>query len=269
MSHRSLLIDLLVKLYPRSWLDRYEDEFRAMLEQYRPNLWEGLDIVRGALDAQRRIPMVQIGGSNGQARLPLAFAGALVMPVIVVFVIFVAPLLSVEEDALEFLVLLAPTALLPLVIALHRRFKVRLENTIYSRLVLITGMVGTLALPAAFPIQWVLNQIADGPVEWAGSVYLTLIAFLGIWMVLVCSKALADDLLPKALSVTGMLGGAGWVLWISTILLSMLGVDAPFLAMLGLFFGLLVVPGWSLWAALWLLRRRSPDPADAAAAMDG
>lgn len=263
----SPLIDLLIRLYPRSWRKRYEDEFRAMLEQYRPTLWEGLDILRGALDAQRRTPMIQTGESNKRLRRPLAFAGAVIMPLVVMFAAFFAPLFSVEENASEFLLLLAPTALLPLVIELHRRFSP--ANPTYQRWTVIAGVIGTLAIPAAYPIQWLINQIAGAPVEWTGFVYLALIAFLGIWMLLICLKALADDLLPKALSVTGIVGGAGWVLWISIILVNMLGVKASLLAMLSLFFGILVVPGWSAWMAVWLIRQRPPDPVNAPMAANG
>jgi hypothetical protein len=42
----------LVALYPRTWRDRYEDEFLALLSERPPNPLDRLDIVRGAVDAR-------------------------------------------------------------------------------------------------------------------------------------------------------------------------------------------------------------------------
>jgi hypothetical protein len=56
----------LVRLYPRAWRERYEEEFVAMLEQRPMSLADALDVVLGALDAhldpqvgdERTAPMV-------------------------------------------------------------------------------------------------------------------------------------------------------------------------------------------------------------------
>lgn len=42
----------LVRLYPRSWRDRYEAEFESLLVERPPRLRDRLDIVAGALDAR-------------------------------------------------------------------------------------------------------------------------------------------------------------------------------------------------------------------------
>jgi hypothetical protein len=41
----------LVRLYPRSWRDRYEAELLDLLAQRSPSVRDRLDLVRGALDA--------------------------------------------------------------------------------------------------------------------------------------------------------------------------------------------------------------------------
>jgi hypothetical protein len=41
----------LVRLYPRAWRDRYEDEFLGLITDRPPTLLDRIDIVRGALDA--------------------------------------------------------------------------------------------------------------------------------------------------------------------------------------------------------------------------
>ncbi len=49
----AILLNLILKLYPRAWRQRYEDEYRAMLEQLQLN-WPFLfDIFISALDAHR------------------------------------------------------------------------------------------------------------------------------------------------------------------------------------------------------------------------
>ena len=42
----------LVRLYPRAWRDRYETEFRGLLQARPPTPRDRLDIVRGAFDAR-------------------------------------------------------------------------------------------------------------------------------------------------------------------------------------------------------------------------
>jgi hypothetical protein len=42
----------LIRLYPRAWRDRYEDEFLALLEARPPTLGDRIDIVRAAIDAR-------------------------------------------------------------------------------------------------------------------------------------------------------------------------------------------------------------------------
>ena len=42
----------LVRLYPRSWRERYEIEFLAVLASRPPSVGDRVDIVRGAMDAR-------------------------------------------------------------------------------------------------------------------------------------------------------------------------------------------------------------------------
>lgn len=63
----------LLRLYPREWRDRYEIEFREVLEMRRPGVRDRIDIVGGAIDA-RLHPEVP-GQPDGPApfrRLPIA-----------------------------------------------------------------------------------------------------------------------------------------------------------------------------------------------------
>lgn len=51
----------LLALFPRSWRDRYEVEFEALMDERPPSLVERLDVVRGALDAHLH---PQVGGAT-------------------------------------------------------------------------------------------------------------------------------------------------------------------------------------------------------------
>jgi hypothetical protein len=59
----------LVTLYPRTWRERYEDEFLALLSERPPDPLDRLDILRGAIDA-RLHPQVQ--GSPVAPETPVA-----------------------------------------------------------------------------------------------------------------------------------------------------------------------------------------------------
>lgn len=79
---------ILLNLYPRSWRNRYEAEFRAMLEEHPISPMEALDIVLGAADAHLRpqahrgaaappAPPDQTGGPGADAAGPTRGQGFL------------------------------------------------------------------------------------------------------------------------------------------------------------------------------------------------
>ena len=53
----------LMRLYPRDWRERYEDEFLSLLAERPPDVRDRLDIVRGAIDARVR-PQVRRGAGD-------------------------------------------------------------------------------------------------------------------------------------------------------------------------------------------------------------
>jgi hypothetical protein len=60
----------LVALYPRSWRDRYEDEFLAMMEERPPDALDPVDIIRGALDARLHARRGPVADGPGDGPLP-------------------------------------------------------------------------------------------------------------------------------------------------------------------------------------------------------
>ncbi len=58
----------LLRLYPREWRARYEDEFTALLEQSHTSLLDVADVALGALDAHLR-PQLTATGVSAERRL--------------------------------------------------------------------------------------------------------------------------------------------------------------------------------------------------------
>ena len=72
----------LVRLYPRAWRERYEEEFVAMLEQRSTSLADVLDIVFGALDAR-------LNPQSGHGRMPVNRMRAATIAILCAYVGFV------------------------------------------------------------------------------------------------------------------------------------------------------------------------------------
>ena len=61
----------LIALYPRTWRDRYETEFRALMAERPPDPLDSIDVVRGAIDARMhpQVPGEPARRSSRPARL--------------------------------------------------------------------------------------------------------------------------------------------------------------------------------------------------------
>jgi hypothetical protein len=68
-------VTALVRLYPRAWRDRYEQELLTLLEVRPPTSRDRLDLIRGALDA-RLNPEIpgSAHGAEARRRVPVAVA---------------------------------------------------------------------------------------------------------------------------------------------------------------------------------------------------
>lgn len=67
----------LIKLYPRSWRERYEPEFLGLLEARPPSIRDRLDIVRGALDARANLGSPRVSTRLTRITSISAFAAGL------------------------------------------------------------------------------------------------------------------------------------------------------------------------------------------------
>lgn len=82
----------LLRLYPRAWRDRYEDEMLLVLQRHQVTLWTLLDLLVGAIDAQMNLDLLPGRLMSMQHRLrtsEIAIFSALVL--------FLVPLLVLQR----------------------------------------------------------------------------------------------------------------------------------------------------------------------------
>lgn len=137
----------LLRLYPRAWRDRYEDEFAALLEQCPFSLGDLFDIIVGAIDA-RMHPCVPLQG--GIAFMIQRLRGAMIMGFCAYISFFVAGVTFEETTHDDYFVTL--TAYLP-------RFYP--AYTVFSIVIIIGFAVALLAvMVGGLPIAWAVIRRA-------------------------------------------------------------------------------------------------------------
>src|SRR5438128_2563030 len=85
----------ILRLYPRAWRQRYEEEMLALLEQHHSTWRTGFDLFRGAWEAQldgagRR----QQRMTSSQSSHPLTLAGGTLAGVAIIVVLMLYGILS-------------------------------------------------------------------------------------------------------------------------------------------------------------------------------
>jgi hypothetical protein len=131
----------LVRLYPRAWRDRYEDEFLALLAERPPTLGDLVDTVRGAVDAHMN-PQGEVEPSPWTHRLPgllALIAGAMWSAVVLAFVFW--------HDGAWNLAALFPLSLLLMFLSLPGDYMAAHGRRIAGAL----GVVGLCIVVANFP----------------------------------------------------------------------------------------------------------------------
>ena len=154
----------LLRLYPRAWRDRYEDEFAVLLEQCPLSLGDLFDIIVGAIDAHLH-PCVPLQG--GRVFMIQRLRGAMIMGLCASISFFVAGVTFEETIHDDWFVKL--TAYLP-------RFYP--AYTVFSIVIVIGFAVALLAVMiGGLPIAWAV-------IRRAGSVARKELLF---WAVPLCS----------------------------------------------------------------------------------
>lgn len=256
---KSTLIKLLILLYPHAWRQRYGAEYRALLEDMPLTSRMGFDSLRGALDAHlhpewtnfRRWPM------NQKRSFRIAGNGAILSALLLVLGMLNAGRIP-EADA-EFLLLLAPIALLPIVVVLHR-----LYHPVMPRASSITAVIGILSMSTfllASIIALLLNMlnitVAPLSIAWF---FQMLIALIGVWIISAALIGWCTQLLPNGLPAMMATSGFGWVVMtIGIILAAQQNNPAAqqYAAVMGAGFVLWLMTHfiWTIWFGGWMWQK--------------
>jgi hypothetical protein len=139
----------LVRLYPRRWRDRYEEEFLALLKERPPTMSDRLDTIRGAVDAHLN-PQGQAEPTPWTHRIPgllALIAGAMWSAAFIAFVFW-------YERAWD-LAGLVPISMLLMFLSLPGDYMAAHGR----RIAIGLGVVGACIVGVNLP-NWVLAAIA-------------------------------------------------------------------------------------------------------------
>jgi hypothetical protein len=256
---KAALIKLLILLYPHAWRQRYGAEYCALLEDM-PLTWRmGFDSLRGALDARLHPQWTTFGRwpMKQKRSFRIAGNGAILSALLLVLGMLNAGRITDVEA--EFLLLLAPVALLPIVVVLHRLYR-----PVMPRASLITAVIGILSMGTfllAFIIGLLLEManitIAIVSITWFFQI---LIALIGVWIISAALIGWRAQLLPNGLPAMMATSGLGWAtMTIGIILAAQQNNPAAqqYAAIMGAGFVLWLMTHfiWAIWFGGWMWQK--------------
>ncbi|MGB1286162.1 MAG: hypothetical protein ACPG7F_06500 [Aggregatilineales bacterium] len=198
----NLWTDFILALYPRTWRDRYEDEFRAMLELYDLTLLDTLDMFFSAIDAR-------FTTHKGDMMKDLLNRSSGLIALTSVVMLALALFFVGDEDTAEFLFVVAPMLSLALIPALHR--VLNNHAPVANRRIKWVGIAGIGVLLSAQLIDVMLPGSGLNVVF--GIVFVWL---MGGWLFSVNLLGLSTRVLPGALAIIGIVASVAW-LYVLTI----------------------------------------------------
>lgn len=252
---KSTLIKLLILLYPHAWRQRYGAEYRALLEDM-PLTWRmGFDSLRGALDAHlhpewinfRRWPM------NQKRSFRIAAGSALLSALVLSLSVLNISRLA---DA-EFLLLLAPVTLLPLVLVLHKLYR-----PVAPGISWVTAVIGIISM-GTFLFGTLIGMSAEAmsitlplPV-WFRLIFQIFTALIGVWIILAAYLGWHTHLLPNGLPSMMITSALGWSVVCFVLIFISPDLGAParsFSAIMGAGFAIWLMTHfvWTIWLGVWL-----------------
>ena len=251
------IIKLLLLLYPSAWRQRYGEEYRALLEEMPFTLGIALDSLQGALDAHLHPEWIKSGRwpmHNKKRSFRIAANAAFLSALLLIAGVLSASRIP-ESDA-EFLLLLAPIALLPIVIILHR-----LYSRVMPRASLITAVIGSISM-GTFLFASIIGLMAEIGSLRLSSVPFTLlfqivIALIGVWIISAALLGWRTRSLPSGLPPMMATSGFGWTVMFFGIILTSSGngqMSQQFSAFMGAGLALWLITHavWTIWLGTWL-----------------
>jgi hypothetical protein len=199
----------LVRLYPRAWRDRYEEEFLALLAERPPTFGDLVDTVRGALDAHLN-PQGDVEPAPWTHRIPgllALIAGAMWSAVFLAFVFW-------QENAWSLAVLI-PLSVLLMFLSLPGDYMAAHGR----RTAAVLGVVGLCIVVANLPYSLVTAVAGIGGYLIALGGLLTMAAIRaqigpsGRWLMLVLAVILPAAIgFPVAFGLGTISEDESWVL---------------------------------------------------------
>lgn len=230
-------VDWLLRVYPQAWRERYEDEYRAMLEQCDLSLADWVDMLISACETR----LLDTKGHIMKDLMNRLTGGIVLLSALMIIAVFLIP----DEDTAEFYLVLAPLLSLGMIPAMHRVLKI--HKPLASRLVMGMGVLSIVLLIGAFIIG-----IAFAPSSFVGILATSAFVLLGIWLISVNALAIRVGTLPAALGVIGIIVGVAWCYSITLTMITSLYdlrlYDYPILVTLQNMSVLALLSGYMLWA---------------------
>lgn len=253
------IIKLLLLLYPPAWRQRYGEEYRALLEEMPFTFGAGLDSIQGALDAHLHPEWIKLGRWPMNQKRSFRIAGNAAFLSALLLIAGVLSASHIPEGDAEFLLLLTPIALLPIVIVLHR-----LYSRVMPKASLITAVIGSVSM-GTFLFASIIGLMAEignlslGTVPFAW-LFQIVIAFIGVWIISAALLGWRTRCLPNGLPAMMSTSGFGWAVMFFGIILASQGngqVSQQFSAFMGAGLALWLITHciWTIWLGTWFWRQ--------------
>ncbi|GAB5492875.1 MAG: hypothetical protein Phog2KO_30900 [Phototrophicaceae bacterium] len=228
-------LNLIMALYPKAWRERYEDEFRAMLDQSDLSAMDWLDMVFTACETRLTY---QRGTIMKDSMNRLTGMIALLSALGFVSVFFIP-----DEDTAEFMLMFSPMLSILLIPAMHRVLKIHRPKI--SALVMSVGIsgIGFLVLGMILGANEVATPILMGISTFS-------LILIGIWLISINLLARSTKTLPPPLAIVGIVAGIAWIIVMGTTMYtSFTGIQ---LSSMGIFNTIYMTALFSLLAGYFL-----------------
>ncbi|MEO1645067.1 MAG: hypothetical protein AAFR67_07755 [Chloroflexota bacterium] len=197
-------LDVLMCVYPQAWRERYEDEYRAMLEQCDLSLADWLDMLVSACETR----LLDTKGYLMKDLLNRVTGVLVVLSGVLMMSAFFIP----DENTAEFFFAVGPLLSLAMIPAMHRVLSIHRPQ--WSRAVMAIGVTSILLLIVTFK----LGAMAILPDTSLMLISFSAMVILGVWLVSVNGLAISTGTIPNVFGAIGVAIGVAWIIVMSVSL---------------------------------------------------
>ena len=193
-----MIINLLIALYPATWRERYEDEFRAMLELCNLTVFDLLDIAFTATETR-------LLETRGKLMKDMLNRTSALIALISVITLFIGIVIVKEEDTSEFLFMISPVLSLAMIPALHRVLNSHAPHA--NRIIKWMGFAAIGVFSTAFLIGFIIPPAGIASYAF-GLMFCWLI---GLWLIGVNILSMRTRVLSYVHALPGIIAGLAWI----------------------------------------------------------